>query len=84
VLLAHKLAYSSKLIRADMIESMEFPHLVNKYGVSAVPLIVINDVLRIEGAYPEPQFMEQLMRAADPAAMEELRRKGGHSPEGTA
>jgi predicted DsbA family dithiol-disulfide isomerase len=73
VLLAHKLALASDLIRSDMVESMEFPHLVNRYMVSAVPLIVINDVLRIEGAYPEEQFIQQLMTVNDAAAMEKRR-----------
>jgi predicted DsbA family dithiol-disulfide isomerase len=84
VLLAHKLAFSSKLIRADMIESMEFPHLVNRYRVSAVPLIVINEVLRIEGAYPEPQFMDQLLKVTDKAAMEELKRRRDASADRAA
>jgi predicted DsbA family dithiol-disulfide isomerase len=69
VLLAHKLAVANDLIRSDMIESMEFPHLVNRYMVSAVPLIVINEVLRIEGAYPEEAFVEHLMTVNDPSAM---------------
>jgi predicted DsbA family dithiol-disulfide isomerase len=82
VLLAHKLAFAGKQIRSDMIESMEFPHLVNRYRVNAVPLIVVNEVLRIEGAYPEAQFMEQLMKVTDNNAMEELRRKWGPPPPG--
>jgi predicted DsbA family dithiol-disulfide isomerase len=69
VLLAHKLALASDLIRSDMVESMEFPHLVNRYMVNAVPLIVINDVLRVEGAYPEAAFVERLMTVNDASAM---------------
>ena len=69
MLLAHKLALANDLIRSDMVESMEFPHLVNRYMVSAVPLIVINEILRIEGAYPEEAFVERLMTVNDPSAM---------------
>ncbi len=69
MLLAHKLALANDLIRSDMVECMEFPHLVNRYMVSTVPLIVINEVLRIEGAYPEEAFVEQLMTVNDPSAM---------------
>jgi len=69
VLLAHKLALANDMIRSDMVECMEFPHLVNRYMVSAVPLIVINEVLRIEGAYPEEAFVERLMTVNDPSAM---------------
>jgi predicted DsbA family dithiol-disulfide isomerase len=74
VLLAHKLALASDFIRSDMVECMEFPHLVNRYQVSAVPLIVINEVLRIEGAYPEEAFVQQLMTVTDPSTMAERKR----------
>jgi predicted DsbA family dithiol-disulfide isomerase len=75
VLLAHRLALASNNIRSDMIEAMEFPQLVNRYQVSAVPLTVVDEVLRIEGAMPEEMFVERLMTVLDPAAMAELRRK---------
>lgn len=74
MLLAHKLALASDLIRSDMVECMEFPHLVNRYQVSAVPLTVINEVLRIEGAYPEAMFVQRLMTVTDPSAMAERKR----------
>jgi predicted DsbA family dithiol-disulfide isomerase len=75
VLLAHKLALASDSIRSDMVECTEFPHLVNRYQVSAVPLIVINEVLRIEGAYSEELFVQRLMTVTDPSAMAERKRK---------
>lgn len=75
VLLAHRLALASGMIRADMIEAMEFPHLVNRYQVGAVPLTVVNEVLRIEGALPEEMYVERLMTVLDPSAMAELKRK---------
>jgi predicted DsbA family dithiol-disulfide isomerase len=75
VLLAHRLALASNNIRSDMIEAMEFPQLVNRYQVSAVPLTVVDEVLRIEGAMPEEMFVERLMTVLDSAAMAELRRK---------
>ena len=73
-MLAHKLALASDLIRSDMIECMEFPHLVNRYMVSTVPLIVINNVLRIEGAYPEELFVQKLMTVTDASAMAQRKR----------
>ena len=39
----HRLAVESDLIRADMIEASEFPHLANRYGVYAVPRVVMNE-----------------------------------------
>jgi predicted DsbA family dithiol-disulfide isomerase len=75
VLLAHKLALASEFIRSDMVECMEFPYLVNRYQVSAVPLIVINEVLRIEGAYPEDIFVQRLMTVTDSSAMADRKRR---------
>jgi predicted DsbA family dithiol-disulfide isomerase len=75
VLLAHKLAMASPNIRSDMIEVMEFPQLVNRYQINAVPLIVLNEFLRLEGAYPEDMFVERLMTVLDTSAMAELKRQ---------
>ena len=47
-------------IKSSMIEATEFPDLSNKYGVMAVPKIVINDKTSFEGAYPEKDFFEQI------------------------
>lgn len=61
--LAHKLAIESDLIRADMVEAIEFPHLANKYFVQGVPRTVINDKIHQEGAVPEPLLLAKLMEA---------------------
>lgn len=52
-----------KGILADMIESSEFPHLVNKYAIISVPKVVINEAVSFEGALPEKPFAEQVIRA---------------------
>ncbi len=62
VRLAHKLAIASDQVRADSIEAVEFPHLANRYQVFGVPLTVVNDRLRIEGAMPEARFVHEMMR----------------------
>jgi len=63
--LAHQLAIESDKIKADMVSAMEFPHLAQKYGVMAVPKIVVNDgEVMFEGALPEPEFVAEVMRAA--------------------
>jgi len=49
--MAHKLAIESDLIHADMIESAEFPHLVNKHNVFSVPKVIINEDIRFEGSF---------------------------------
>ncbi len=61
VRLAHKLAIESDLIKADMVEAIEFPHLANKYQVMGVPRTVINETTHIEGAVPEPVLRAKLL-----------------------
>jgi glutaredoxin-like protein len=63
VRLAHKFAIESDLIRADMVEAIEFPHLSNKYHVHGVPRTVINETVHQEGAAPEPLMLEKLLEA---------------------
>jgi len=64
VRMAYKLAMASDLITAEGISSEEFPELANQYQVMAVPKVVINDQHSFEGALPEPQFVQQVLRAA--------------------
>jgi glutaredoxin-like protein len=64
VRLAHQLALESDLIRADMVEAIEFPHLSMKYQVQGVPRTVINETVHIEGAVPEPMLMTRFKEAA--------------------
>lgn len=59
---AHKLAMESDLITADMVEAAEFPHLAQKYGVMAVPKIILNEEIQFEGALPESPFVENVMK----------------------
>ena len=63
VRLAHQLALESDLIRGDMVEAIEFPHLSVKYQVQGVPRTVINEMIHIEGAVPEPMLMARLNEA---------------------
>jgi glutaredoxin-like protein len=63
VRLAHQLAVESDLIRADMVEAIEFPHLSMKYQVQGVPRTVINETVHIEGAVPEPMLMARFKEA---------------------
>ncbi len=64
VKLAHKLALESDMVRSDMVESSEFPHLGHKYDVFAVPRTIVNEEIRFDGALPEAAFVEQVMRVA--------------------
>ena len=70
VVLAHKFAVESELIRADMVEAIECPHLANKYSVFGVPRTVINDKVHQEGAVPEPLMLAKLLEAVGKGAPE--------------
>ncbi len=63
VTLSHQMAIASPMVRADMIEAMEFPHLSNKYQVMGVPRTVINDSAFLEGAAPEPMVLDKIREA---------------------
>jgi len=56
---------ASELVRADMVEAIEFPHLANKYQVYGVPLTVINEKGRVEGAVPEARLIQEVLRSEE-------------------
>ena len=72
MVLAHNLALASDWIQADMVEASEFPHLSNKYQVYGVPRTVVNEVIHMEGAYPEEMMLTELMQVLDDKAMSRL------------
>ena len=61
--LAQHMAVASDRVTATAIEANEFPDLSRAYRVMGVPKIVINDRVEFEGALPEPQFLEAVLRA---------------------
>lgn len=65
VQLAQKMAIESDMVRADMVEASEFPHLVHKYNVFGVPKTVVNEDVDFEGSAPEPLFLAQVMKATE-------------------
>jgi thioredoxin family protein len=67
VRLAHRFAMENDLIQADCIESTEFPDLATRYAVYAVPKTVINEKAGLEGALPESFYLEQILKALEPA-----------------
>lgn len=63
---AHKIAMANpRYIKAQMIESVEFPHLANKYAVYGVPKTIINEKVQFEGAMPEAAVVEQVLSALE-------------------
>ncbi len=60
---AHKIAFLNENIVADMVEAKEFPTLSDKYNVYAVPKTVINDKIEFEGAIPEDEYVDEVLKA---------------------
>jgi len=63
VLAAHRFAMASDMIRGDMVEGSEFPHLVNKYNVQGVPHTVINESYSYVGALPDAEAAKAVLKA---------------------
>ena len=61
--LAHQFAMESDLVRADMVDVSEFPHLGQKYNIMGVPKTVINEKTEFVGAVPEELFVQQVVVA---------------------
>ncbi len=66
---------ASDWVTADMVEASEFPHLANRYHVYGVPRTVVNEVIHMEGAYPEDMLMTELMQVLDEQKMDKLRKE---------
>ena len=62
-ILAYDMAVASDKVVADVVESMEFQDLANRFNVMGVPLNVINGTGRVEGAAP-PHMIVDAIKAA--------------------
>ncbi len=67
--LSHKFAIESDMVKSDVVEVGEFPHLGQKYSVMGVPKIVINERTELVGAVPEAQFVAHILQAAKPPSI---------------
>jgi len=67
--LAHQFAMESDLVRADMVDVGEFPHLGQKYSVMGVPKTVINEKTEFVGAVTEELFVQQVVLAQKTPSM---------------
>lgn len=59
---AHKLALMNKNVDAEMIEAQTFNEISNKFNVSGVPKIVINDKHELVGNQPIQAFLEEMKK----------------------
>lgn len=62
--LAIEMAMYSNFVSANIIESAEFADLANQFEVMGVPLTVINNKERVEGAAPANMVIDAMRRAA--------------------
>jgi len=61
---AHRFAIENLMIRAFMVETVEFPDLAKRYGVVGVPRTVINDKVGFDGAPDEKAFAAKVFEAS--------------------
>ena len=56
------MAFANQHITAYAVEATEFPDLVRKFRVNAVPKTVINDQIEIMGGIPQDDFIQQALQ----------------------
>ena len=64
VRIANRMAVESELVTAETFLLQEFPHLAQRYAVSGVPKIVLNENFGIDGAVPDYLLADHVLRAA--------------------
>ncbi len=58
------MAIESPHVKADVVEASEFPQMIEKYHVVGVPKVVINETIQFEGALREPDYLKEVLKAA--------------------
>ncbi len=59
--IAHKFAVENDMVKADVIDASEFPHLALKYAIIGTPKVVINEKIEFVGVLPEDLFLEHVL-----------------------
>ena len=62
---AHLLALMNPNIVGEMVEAQTFSELSNRFNVSSVPHIVINDKHSFVGNQPLESFLDEIQRASN-------------------
>jgi glutaredoxin-like protein len=82
VVLSYEMAYASSKVRADGIESTEFPYLAIKYQVAGVPRTIINEKTDIEGVVPPDVVLQAIQEAlSDKPESDQMAFTGSHTTE---
>ena len=61
------MALENDQISSAIVEANEFPDLITRYAIDAVPKIVINDRIEMLGAQPEGVFVDQVLESVKEA-----------------
>ncbi len=67
------MALESSHITSVIVEASEYPDLIQRYAIDAVPKIVINDRIELLGAQPEAVVVDAVLdsvREATPTTQE--------------
>lgn len=62
--LAHKMALESPRVSANVVEVLEFPRLIERYRLTAVPVTVIGGRVALLGAMSEQTLMAHMLQFA--------------------
>lgn len=57
------MAIDNEHVSSEIVEANEFPDLIQRYAIDAVPKIVINDRVELLGAQPESVFVAAVVDA---------------------
>ena len=63
--MAHQIAIESDRVTADVVEVSEFADMAQRYSVTAVPKIVLNDQMELIGAQPESTLVKAVLELGD-------------------
>lgn len=55
------MAIESEHVTADVVEISEFPDMAQRYAVTGVPKIVLNDRMELLGAQPETTLVRAVV-----------------------
>lgn len=81
---ALRLGLQNVRIKVDVVEVSEFPSVVQRYAVRAVPTTVIDDKLDLPGAMDEATLVQHLLRSAEGRPLPPGTRPGASTPVQTS
>ena len=68
VYLCNSIAALNPLVTVDVVNTEEFPELIDRYRVGKVPKVLINDTAEVLDLVPAATLIEKIVAATAPAA----------------